>query len=52
MFLSKTQKTVTLNSTEAYYVALSACAKELKFVSMLLEEITEVQNPLVVYEDY
>ena len=32
-------------------MALSACAQELNFASMLLESITEVQNPLVMYED-
>ena len=48
---SKTQRTVTLSSTEAEYVALSACAQEVKFVSMLLEEMTEVGKPSVIYED-
>ena len=46
---SKTQRTVTLSSTEAEYVALSACAQEVKFVSMLLGEMIEVQNPSVIY---
>ena len=32
-------------------MALSACAQEVKFVSMLLEETNEVQKPLVIYED-
>ena len=32
-------------------MALSACAKEVKFVSMLLEEITKIHKPSVIYED-
>ena len=32
-------------------MALSSCAQELKFVSMFLEEMTEVQNYSVIYED-
>ena len=39
--LSKTQRTATLSSTEAEYMALSACAKEVNFVSMLLVEMNE-----------
>ena len=42
---------MTLSSTEAEYVALSACAQEVKFVSMLLGEINEVKKPSVIYED-
>ena len=49
--LSKTQRTVTLSSTEAEYVALQACTQEVKFVSMLLREMTEVKKPSVIYED-
>ena len=37
MCSSKTQRTVTLISTEAEYVALPACTQEVKFISMLLE---------------
>ena len=32
-----TQRAITLSSTEPNYVALLACAQELKFVNMLLE---------------
>ena len=39
---SKTQRTMTLSSTEAEYVALTACAQEVKFISMFLGEMTEV----------
>ena len=46
---SKTQRTVTLISTEAEYVALSTCAQEVKFVSMLLGEMTEVEKPSIIY---
>ena len=35
-FLSKTQRAVTLNSTEAEYVALSACTQQVKLVGMFL----------------
>ena len=42
---------MTLSITETKYVALSACAEEVNFVSMVLEEMTEVENPSVVYED-
>ena len=40
--LSKTQRTATLSSTEAEYMALSACTQEVKIVSMLLGEMNEV----------
>ena len=30
---------------------ISECAQEVKFVSMLLEEICEVQKPSIIYED-
>ena len=36
---SKSQKGVTLSSSEAEFVALSECAKEVKFVWMLLESM-------------
>ena len=42
---------MTLSSTEAEYVVLSACAQQVKFVSMFLGEMTEVQKPSVIYED-
>ena len=33
-------------------MALSSCAQEVKFVNMLLEEMTEVQKLEFVYKDY
>ena len=33
------------------YMAISACAQEVKFVIMLIEEMTEVQNLSVIYKD-
>ena len=48
---SKTYRTVTLSNTVAYYVALLACAQEVKVVSMLMGEIAEVRNPSVICED-
>ena len=38
-YASKTQRNATLISTEEEYVELSACAKEVKFISMLLVEM-------------
>ena len=32
-------------------MALSACAKEVNFISVLLEEMTEIQKPSVIYDD-
>ena len=32
-------------------MGFSACAQEVKFVSMLLGEMTKVQNTSVIYED-
>ena len=49
IYLPKTQRTVTLSSTEADYMEFSACAQEVKFVSMLLGETTRVQNPSIIY---
>ena len=49
--MSKTNRTATLSSTEVEYVALSACAQEVKFVGMFLGETTKVKNPSVIYED-
>ena len=51
MCSSKINRTVTLISTEAEYVAFSACSREVNCVSMFLEEITNVKNPSIIYED-
>jgi hypothetical protein len=49
---SKLQKNVALSSTEAEYVAMSNCATEVKFVRMLLREITgEEQETSILHED-
>ena len=49
---SKTQKSVSLSSTEAEYAALSMCAAECKFVNMLVDEMTKGQIlPYVIHED-
>ena len=40
-----------LSGTEAEYMALSECAKEVKFVSIFLGEMSKVKKPSVVYED-
>jgi hypothetical protein len=49
---SKSQKSVTLSSTEAKYVAISKAIKELKFVYYLLSYIhIKVNLPIVVKTD-
>ena len=50
---SKAQSSVTLSSTKAEYVALSMCAQEIKFITMLLDEIAVdfVENPSILRED-
>ena len=47
----KKQATVTLSSTEAEYIALSECSKEVKFEWMLLKELTGVEQPAIIHED-
>ena len=42
---------MALSIIEAEYVAVSACAQEVKFVTIFLVEMTEVQKPSVIYED-
>ena len=41
---------MALSSTEAEYLALSACAQEVSFVNTLLEYMTKVYKPSVIYE--
>ena len=49
---SKSQKSVTLSSSEAEYVALSEAAKEIKFIYQLLQSIgIEIELPIVVRVD-
>jgi histone deacetylase 1/2 len=50
---SKGQQTVTLSSTEAEYVAMSQCGQEIKFIAMLLNEVTggKVTLPSILRED-
>ena len=38
-WMSKAQPSVTLSSTEAEFVAASMCATEIKFITMLMEEV-------------
>ena len=42
---------MTLSSTEAEYMEMSACAQEVNIISMLLGNITEVEKPSVIYEE-
>ena len=49
---SKGQKSITLSSTEAEYIAMSECAKEIKFVHQLLTSMgIVVKSPIVVRVD-
>ena len=49
---SKGQRSITLSSTEAEYVAMSECAREVKFVYQLLTSIgVEVNTPIVIRVD-
>jgi hypothetical protein len=49
---SKGQKSVTLSSSEAEYVALSEAAKEVKFVFQVLTSMgIKVATPIVIYVD-
>jgi hypothetical protein len=49
---SKAQPSVTLSSTEAEYVAASMCGTEVKFVSMLLDELSvKYPKPVTLFED-
>jgi hypothetical protein len=50
-WMSKTQASVTLSSTEAEYVSLASGATEVKFVQQLLEEIAECNTPGIIMED-
>ena len=51
-WFSKKQKTTSLSSTEAEYVALAAATKDVLWVQQLLNELTvPVRLPTVLYED-
>jgi hypothetical protein len=48
---SKKQQTVSLNSSEAEYQALSECTQEAVFTRNLVEELTGQKKPVINYED-
>jgi len=52
-WVSRTQKSITLSSTEAEFVALSLCATEAMFVDMLLEELVGRSSveKMLIHED-
>ena len=51
-WMSKAQPSVTLSSTEAEYVAASMCATEIKFITMLMEEVgVSYPRPAMLLED-
>ena len=46
------QRSITLSSSEAEFIALSEAAKEVKFISQLLESIgIAVEYPIIVHVD-
>jgi hypothetical protein len=50
-WISKSQATTALSSTEAEYVAMSICGQEVKFVTMLLDEMVETTKlPSIIRE--
>ena len=48
---SKTQNVVTLSSTEAEYVALTACAQEVAFLQSMTKELFGQAKQAVIFED-
>ena len=52
-WVSKSQPSVTLSSTEAEYVAASMCATDIMFVQMLMEEVVPYMEtrPATLFED-
>jgi hypothetical protein len=50
-WMSKTQASVTLLSTEAEYASLASGATQVKFVQQLLKEIAECPTPGIILED-
>jgi hypothetical protein len=48
---SKKQQTVSLSSSEAEFQALSECVKESVFTQNLVQELTGVKKPTIIYED-
>jgi hypothetical protein len=50
-WISKTQGSVTLSSSEAEYVAIATAAQEVRFTQQLLEEIITCIKPAIIYED-
>jgi hypothetical protein len=50
-WMSKTQQSVTLSSTEAEYVSLATGACEVKFIQQLLKEIAFCTTPGILLED-
>jgi hypothetical protein len=51
-WMSRAESVTALSSTEAEYIAMSICAQEVKFVSMLLNEMSkEAKTPSIIRED-
>jgi len=49
---SKSQSKMALMSTEAEYIAISTCATEIKYVRMLLSELTgQEQDTRIIHKD-
>jgi hypothetical protein len=47
---SKKQQTVSLSSSEAEYQALCECVHESVFTQNLVQELTGVKRPTIIYE--
>jgi hypothetical protein len=50
-WISKTQGSVTLSSSEAEYVGMATAAQEVRFTQQLLEEVMSCVLPAIIYED-
>ena len=50
-YFSKTHRNLTLSCIEAEYVVLTVCSQEVNFVSVLMGQMTKVQNTSIIYED-
>jgi hypothetical protein len=48
---SRTQRSVTLSSTEAEYVALTSCCQDARYVQQMVQELTSIVLTAVLLED-
>lgn len=50
-YSSRTQKTLSMSSTESEYIAASSAAQEIMFQQTLLSEVNETVLPAAIFED-